>query len=110
MDFWLKELKENNKIEELYICLVGNKIDLEDKRVINTEEGEKYAKENNIKFFEVSAKSGKGIDELFDEAIKGSLDKILVLNEKEEGDDKIRLSSFLENGEFKQDSKKKCCF
>ena len=109
VDFWLKELKENNKINELFICLVGNKIDLEDKRVISTEEGEKYAKENNMKFFEVSAKRGKGIDELFDEAIKGSLDKVLVVNEKEEGDDKVRLSSFLEKEEFKQNNRR-CCF
>ena len=36
VDFWLKELKENNKIEDLFICLVGNKIDLEDKREIKT--------------------------------------------------------------------------
>ena len=51
IDFWLKELKENNKLEELFICLVGNKIDLEDKREITSEEGEQYAKDNNICFF-----------------------------------------------------------
>ena len=44
----MNELKEKNKIEELYIVLVGNKIDLEDKRVISKEEGEKYASDNNI--------------------------------------------------------------
>ena len=109
VDFWLKELKENNKINELFICLVGNKIDLEDKRVISTEEGEKYAQDNNIIFFEVSAKNKEGIAELFQTAIKGSLDKVLVVNEKEEGDDKVRLSSFLEKEEFKQNNRR-CCF
>ena len=109
VDFWLKELKENNKINELFICLVGNKIDLEDKRVISTEEGEKYAQDNNINFFEVSAKNKEGIAELFQTAIKGSLDKVLVVNEKEEGDDKVRLSSFLEKEEFKQNNRR-CCF
>ena len=48
IEFWLNELKEKNNIEELYIVLVGNKIDLEDKRVISKEEGEKYASDNNI--------------------------------------------------------------
>ena len=109
VEFWLKELKENNKIDELYICLVGNKIDMEDKREISTEKGEQYAKDNNISFLEVSAKSGKGITELFNKAIKGSMDKVFATQEKEEGDDKVRLSSFFEKEEFKQKNKK-CCF
>ena len=109
VEFWLKELKENNRIDELYIYLVGNKVDMEDKREISTEKGEQYAKDNNINFIEVSAKTGKGIKELFSKAIKGSLDKVITINEKEEGDDKVKLSSFLEKEEFKQDNKK-CCF
>ena len=109
VDFWLKELKENNRIDELYVCLVGNKIDLGNKRVISTEEGEKYAKENNIQFLEVSAKSGEYVYELFNKAIKGSMDKVFSTNEKEEGDDKVRLSSFLEKDEFKQNNRR-CCF
>ena len=109
VEFWLKELKENNKIDDLYICLVGNKIDMEDKREISTEKGEQYAKDNNISFLEVSAKSGKGITELFNKAIKGSMDKVFATQEKEEGDDKVRLSSFFEKEEFKQKNKI-CCF
>ena len=109
VEFWLKELKENNRIDELYIYLVGNKVDMEDKREISTEKGEQYAKDNNINFIEVSAKTGKGINELFNKAIKGSLDKVITINEKEEGDDKVKLSSFLEKEEFKQKNKK-CCF
>ena len=109
VEFWLKELKENNRIDELYIYLVGNKVDMEDKREISTEKGEQYAKDNNINFIEVSAKTGKGIKELFSKAIKGSLDKVITINEKEEGDDKVKLSSFLEKEEFKQKNKK-CCF
>ena len=45
---------------------MGNKIDLEN-RVISKEEGLKYAKERNIKYFETSAKTGYGINELFNE-------------------------------------------
>ena len=109
IDFWLKELKENNRIDELFICLVGNKIDLEDKRVITTEEGEKYAKDNNILFFEVSAKTGKGVIELFNKVIGGAMDKVFETNEKEEGEDKVRLSSFLEKSDYKEKNKR-CCF
>ena len=109
IDFWLKELKENNRIDELFICLVGNKIDMEDKRVITTEEGEKYAKNNNIFFFEVSAKTGKGVIELFNKVIGGAMDKVFLTNEKEEGEDKVRLSSFLEKSDYKEKNKR-CCF
>ena len=109
IDFWLKELKENNRIDELFICLVGNKSDLEDKRVITTEEGEKYAKDNNILFFEVSAKTGKGVVELFNKVIGGAMDKVFETNEKEEGEDKVRLSSFLEKSDYKEKNKR-CCF
>jgi small GTP-binding protein len=108
INFWLKELKENNRIDELFICLVGNKIDLEEKRVISKEEGENYAKENNISFIEVSARTGKGINDLFFRVIKGAMDKVFSTIDIYEGDDKVRLSSFLEKGEF-TDKNKRCC-
>ena len=109
VEFWLKELKENNRLDELFICLVGNKIDLEEKRVIKYEEGEKYALDNNIHFLEVSARSGKGITELFNKVIKGSMEKVFSSNEKEEGEDKVRLASFLEKDDYKQKNRR-CCF
>lgn len=108
VEFWLKELKENNRIDELFICLVGNKSDLEDKREISIEEGEKYAIDNNILFLEVSAKSGKGIIDLFKKVIKGALDKVYTKIEKEEGEEKVRLSSFLEKIDVKE-KHRRCC-
>ena len=109
IDFWLKELKENNRLEDLFICLVGNKIDMENKREITTEEGEKYAKDNNIIFFEVSAKTGEGINLLFEKVINGSMEKVFSVIEKDEGDDKVRLSSIFEKGYIKEKNKR-CCF
>ena len=78
--FWLEELKTYNNIDELCIYLVGNKIDLEGKRVITKEEGQKYAEDNQINYFEVSAKSGEGIHDLFNDIIKGSIDKLNIDN------------------------------
>ena len=54
--------------------LVGNKVDLEDKRIINKEEANKFAEEHNLPYIETSAKDGINIEELFDK----SLDKYLV--------------------------------
>ena len=109
VDFWLKELKDNNKIEDLFICLVGNKIDLEDRREIRTEEGESYAKNNNIKFLEVSARSGKNISQLFDLILNGVMAKVYDVSEPIEYDSKVSLSSFMEK-DFDKGKTKKCCF
>ena len=107
IDFWLNELKEKNKIDELYIVLVGNKIDLEDQRVISKEEGEKYASDNNINYSEVSAKTGKGIINLFKKITKGSLNLILKLN-NERIEDKKQVFTYLDNKSLKSKDKK-CC-
>jgi Ras-related protein Rab-2A len=45
--------------------LVGNKIDLEHRRVVSTEEGEKFAKDHNLMFLETSAKTAHNVEEAF---------------------------------------------
>lgn len=45
--------------------LVGNKKDMEHKRVISREEGEAYAKKHGLLFCETSAKTGEGVDDAF---------------------------------------------
>ena len=61
---WLKDLT-NIKKDEVIFALVGNKIDLDEKREVSIEEGQKIAEENNFIFQEVSAKTGSGFSELF---------------------------------------------
>ena len=61
---WVKDLT-NVKFDEVIFALIGNKIDLQEKRQVSIEEGKKYAEENNFLFAEVSAKTGDGIPELF---------------------------------------------
>ena len=104
--YWMNELKDNNQINELDICLVGNKIDLEG-RVITREEGEKFALDNDIKYFEVSAKTSEGIEELFTSVTKGAVDKIFQAN-KEDNDDKKQIFEYLDNRSQRK-RKKKCC-
>ena len=105
LNFWMEDLKENaDNIDDLYICLIGNKIDLEEKREVNIEEAKNFANEKNIPYFEVSAKTGDGIKNLFDETIKGSMTKLLTSNYK---GDNLRLS-FLDKGEIKPKNKI-CC-
>ena len=61
---WLKDLTNVN-MEEIILCVVGNKIDLIDKRAVNTEEGKKFAEEHGFIFQEISAKTGDGFSDLF---------------------------------------------
>ena len=108
LGFWLQDLKENSdNIEDLYICLIGNKIDSEDKREVTTEEANLYAKNNNMPYFEVSAKTGQGIKKLFDDVIKGAMIKMLNSAEKE---DNFTIS-FLDKVDIKDINPKKkgCC-
>eukprot|EP00826_Nyctotherus_ovalis_P066415 TRINITY_DN980_c0_g3_i1.p1 TRINITY_DN980_c0_g3~~TRINITY_DN980_c0_g3_i1.p1 ORF type:complete len:201 (-),score=57.13 TRINITY_DN980_c0_g3_i1:127-729(-) len=60
---WLAELKKNVK-QFILIVLVGNKIDI-NKRETEYEEADRFAKEYGLKYFEVSAKEGVGVDEMF---------------------------------------------
>ena len=56
LENWLKILKEENSFEKP-IFLVGNKNDLEDKRIITKKKGEKYADKNGFMFTECSVKN-----------------------------------------------------
>jgi len=60
-------VKEGNTYSSSSCCkfLVGNKKDAEDKRVVSRAEGEEIANRLKIPFFETSAKSGEGVDVLF---------------------------------------------
>ena len=58
-------MKESCK-DEVAIMLVGNKIDLEEKRKVSYDEGQKLADKYNFLFYEVSAAENKNIEEFFE--------------------------------------------
>ena len=72
---WLKECKDMC-YKDILICLVGNKCDLEGRRAVSYEEGEKFATDNQLLFFETSAKEGNNISEMFTESATILVDKI----------------------------------
>lgn len=47
------------------VTVVGNKSDLESKRQVSREEGEQFAKENDLFFMEASAKSAENVEDAF---------------------------------------------
>ncbi|MBD3195878.1 MAG: GTP-binding protein, partial [Candidatus Lokiarchaeota archaeon] len=50
--------------------LIGNKIDLENKIKISSEEGKEYAKKHNMEFIQTSAKEGSNVEEAFKELMR----------------------------------------
>ena len=58
------------------IMLIGNKCDLDARRQVSTEEGDRFAKENGLIFMETSAKTAFNVEEvsfLFIQSILGFL-------------------------------------
>ena len=68
LEIWLNEIRTKGN-PDVKIFLVGNKIDLEDKREVSIEEGKLFYETNKLSLFiETSAKNGTNIQELFKKA------------------------------------------
>ena len=72
LDYWIEEIKSNSQ-EISKMILVGNKCDMEKERKIKKEDGKSFAKKKQIKFFEVSAKEGTNVSEVFQSLVKDIL-------------------------------------
>jgi Ras-related protein Rab-2A len=74
---WLEEVRQNGN-PDMTIMLIGNKCDLDARRQVSFEEGERFAKENGLIFMETSAKTSFNVEEAFLETSKlifGNIDK-----------------------------------
>ena len=70
IDLWFKELRSHSS-PNVKVFLIGNKIDLEDERKVQTDEGERFVETYKIdKFLETSARTGFNAKNLFIEAAK----------------------------------------
>ena len=60
----------------MVITLVGNKTDLDSRRTVSVEEGQRFAKENNLIFLEASAKTNSFVEEAFENTAKSIFNKV----------------------------------
>jgi small GTP-binding protein len=72
---WVDEIRQQTE-EMPAIFVVGNKSDLADERKISTDQGQAISNQLGAFFAEVSAKSGRGIDELIIRVAEESVKKI----------------------------------
>jgi small GTP-binding protein len=99
VDNWVTLLRDNNTDTGMAVFLVANKIDLADCRSTTSEEGEERARTINAIYWEVSAKTGEGLIDLFTEVPEAVL---RVQGNARKGTDVVALNR---NREKKND----CC-
>ena len=108
VDSWIKDLKQYSN-PNIKIILIGNKNDLNDKRQIEFEKGNQFAKDYNFDlFFETSAKSGFNVQNILIDAAKILyLEYMNYVNFKSNISDKNNIVIVKKNNEDQR--KKKCC-
>ena len=82
---WVRELKLYGQ-PNVQIALAANKCDLEEYRVVSTQEGQAYARDNEMIYLETSARSSANVRKLFAELAhavprKEALNKTTSLND-----------------------------
>ncbi|KAJ2960016.1 hypothetical protein NQZ79_g4614 [Umbelopsis isabellina] len=72
---WIDDVRAERG-NDVIIVLVGNKTDLNDRRQVSIEEGEKKSREYNVLFIETSAKAGHNVSELAGIQVKALFRKV----------------------------------
>lgn len=95
---WILEVKNFNK--NMIIILLGNKIDLVDEKVVDSNKVKKYCELNDILFFETSAKLNIGLKNIFKK-----LSDLLIKKYRDKKED-INIDKTLDLSENKYN----CCY
>lgn len=72
---WFNSITENTDVKTTVIRLVGNKLDLKEKKKINSEEAKKLGESLGMTYMETSALTGENVDELFNSVIDQCITK-----------------------------------
>ncbi|XP_072041878.1 dnaJ homolog subfamily C member 27-like [Amphiura filiformis] len=75
LDAWLGEMRQEigdaSQMEQVFFCVCANKVDKSSHRVIDEAEGRLWADSKGLHYFETSAQSGHGINEMFQQLFQG---------------------------------------
>ena len=108
---WIQNYyKYSNPDSEKSVVLIGNKSDLIEEREITEEEINNFVKDNNIKYFETSAKDGKNVDECF-----YYISEQLMKQYENKDNELVKRTDLISNDNLKKNTvviigdNKKCC-
>ena len=77
IEFWIEELKYKVENDNMILFLVGNKSDVNnEERKISKNQGKKFADDNNMIFYETSAKTGDGVKDLFNDVARKAYEQL----------------------------------
>ena len=109
LKYWIQSIKTHIDIDkgEIPAIIIGNKIDIFE-REVKKEDAEAFAQQEGFKYFETSAKSGKGVNECIKYLVKTVL---RTSDDKEEEKEKQYIQINPEKKDDDKFSKKldKCC-
>lgn len=91
-DDWISKIKEQEGLDCVVVA-VGNKIDLVDEREVSTKGARAHFEEMDppIPYFETSAKTGEGVNELFESVARMVLSRFNESTEKKEQEPRFAL-------------------
>ena len=89
LNVWMKDIQDNID-NDFFIFLVGNKTDIKERDLTISEEAKQFAINKKINYYEVSAKTGSGIYNIFEKMASKLINKEKIeRNKKEVNVDKI---------------------
>lgn len=101
---WLHEIDQNCDVVNR--ILVGNKDDMPERKVVLTEDAQRFAAQMGIQLFETSAKDNKNVEEMFN-----SITRQVLLTKKEQKEQASNLNDTVTLGKGRKPvgKKSKCC-
>ena len=112
---WISSIKDNIDMDKIGLVIVGNKIDLEEKRLVNEEMRKNLEEKQQIKVIETSAKKNINVNEAFIEII----DKLDILGlgvkhetiygEEEDNNSEIKSVKITKEKNRRKNNNNGCC-
>lgn len=102
---WLRELKDHAD-SEIVLLVIGNKTDLEERRIISPEEGKAFADSHQLLYMETSAKTGDSVDEAFTTVVEQIYNHAFYTDSGRGNDSNFSLG---DESEHHQKAQSKCC-